>query len=133
MNVELFDNTKLAAYFVWEVTGCANALALWYCAEDTAGLLERMGVRTAAQIDAIVRLGQADPGYVSFLRHIAFRLYIYTGCADAAANWYAAERLAANTEWRRAMAAMAGLLHASRETGVAIPGIKLEAVRAYYR
>lgn len=107
-------NTKLAAYFLWEYTGADDTLNLWYCAEDMACFLERQGILGGGRLEAILALGVRDPGYIQFVRHIAFRVYIYTGNSDALFNWLTAERLLGNGEWRQAVLYMAKTYNAQK-------------------
>jgi len=103
----LFENTKLASYFLWEYTRLDNTLQLWYCAEDIACFLEQSDILNGSQIENILALNVYDLGYIQFVRHIAYRIYIYTRNDDALFNWYTAERLLGNGEWRHAVAYMA--------------------------
>jgi len=107
MEETLFKNTKLAAYFLWEYTRLDNTLQLWYCAEDIACFLEQSDILSGEQLESILALNVYDLGYIQFVRHIAYRIYIYTGNDDALFNWYTAERLLGNGEWRQAVAYMA--------------------------
>jgi hypothetical protein len=110
MNTKLFEHTKLASYFLWEYTHYDNALKLWHCAQDMAGYMKRAGITSHTDIEAIKNKGTHDPAYVSFVRHIAFRIYIYTNNDDALANWYSAEKLLNNYEWCVAAAGIAAAL-----------------------
>ena len=105
----LFQNTKLAAYFLWENTHSDNTLTLWYCAEDIACFLEQSDILSIRQLEAIMGLDIYDIGYIEFVRHIAYRIYIYTGNSDALFNWITAERLLGNWEWRQALICMASI------------------------
>jgi len=133
MDAALFNSTKQAAYFLWETTGHDNALALWFCAEDIAGFLERFHIETAAAIEDIQQRGKTDQGYVHFLRHIAFRIFIYTNREDMARNWYDAEALVQNGEWRQAITALACLYRKNKTNPPSLADIKCEAVRMYYQ
>ena len=93
MDETLLENTKLAAYFLWEYTRVDDTMRLWYCAEDIACFLERSDILRVQQLEPILALNVYDPGYIQFVRHIAFRLYVYTGNSDALFNWFTAERL----------------------------------------
>jgi len=107
MKEELLDNTKLAAYFLWEYTHMDNTLQLWYCAEDIACFLEQSDIICMGKIDLILGLGIYDLGYIHFVRHIAYRIYVYTGNNNALSNWFIAEQLLGNFEWRQALISMA--------------------------
>lgn len=132
MSDTLFDSTKLAAYYLWEHTGCENALNLWYCAEDMACYFEQFNILEKQRVDAILRLGVYDPGYIQFVRHIAYRIYIYTNRTDDTANWYAAERLLANGEWTDALLDMSAIYHKEKTNQSVMNEVRSENVRAYY-
>jgi len=132
-NMELFNSTKLAAYFLWEATKCENALGLWHCAEEISSFLERSRIDSPAEIASILQRGKMDQGYIYFVRHIAFRIYLYTAREDALANWYDAERLVADANWQQAAVALALLYRGSKANGDALADVKSDAVRAYYR
>jgi hypothetical protein len=127
MNGGLYENTKVAAYFLWEQTQCESALDLWYCAEDIACYFDRKGIFTVSQVDDIKRLGVYNMDYVSFVRHLAFRIYIYTNRIDSETNWYAAERLLAVNEWIHALVCMAKMYHDDMTDDV-----RSENIKAYY-
>ena len=128
----LFDNTKMAAYFLWEHTGCENALDLWLCAEDMACFFEQTDILGMTQIEIILRLGKYDPGYVNFMQHVAFRIYQYTGCSDELRNWFSAERLLTNTEWSRALTQMAAIYRSEKKNQNIMNDVRSENVRAFY-
>jgi hypothetical protein len=109
MNNKLFAHTKLAAYFLWEYTGNDNTLKLWRCAEDIAEFLQSSGILSPDRVVSILRLGIYDLGYINFVRHIAYRIYIHTENEDSLANWFVAERLLSNAEWRQAVTDMANI------------------------
>ena len=124
----LLKNTKVAAYFIWERTSSDNAMALWCCAEDIASFFERRGLLDAGSVAEITGLDKLDPEYVAFVRHVAFRLFIYTNRTDELTNWYDAEGLLNNAEWVAAVAA-AACEYARGSDG---RGIRNEAIREYY-
>jgi hypothetical protein len=111
MDTKLFDNTKLAAYFLWECTHEDNTFKLWRCAEDMAGFLNSSEIFCPDCIVGIIRLGVFDMGYIAFVRHIAYRIFIHTGRSDALANWFSAEKLISNGEWRGAITSMSYIYH----------------------
>ena len=129
---ELFEDTKLAAYFLWEHSGYANALDLWYCVEDMACYFERGDITDEQYVDNIKALGVQDPGYIEFVRNIAFRVYIYTNCGDALTNWYMAERLLRVGEWVRALTGMAAIYRNEKSNYSIMEEVRSENVRAYY-
>jgi hypothetical protein len=127
---ELFDHTKLAAYYLWEYTGSENALNLWYCAEDIACFLDQSNVLESGLADGILKQGVYSEMYIWFVRHIAFRLYIYTNNPDDKHNWYTAEHLLNDAAWVENITMMANILREGRG-GMAL-GIRSDEVRAYY-
>lgn len=132
MNDALFENTKLAAYFLWEVTGCSNAMDLWYCAEDMACYFEREGILDETRVNSVMQLDVCDPGYIFFLRHVAYRIYIYTNRPSAPVNWYDAEKLLANGEWVRALTDMATIYRNEMTNNSLMNELRSDNVRAYY-
>jgi len=111
---DLFDSTKLVAYYLWEETGCERALELWYCAEDIACYLARANILDRAMIVSIRELNPQDEGYLYFVRHLAFRLFIYTGNTNCWANWFFAENLISNESWIEHITGMATILHSDK-------------------
>ena len=109
------DRTKTAAYLLWEVTGDDHALNLWRCAEDIANYLARSGGLSAEDVDAILRMPKQSFEYISFVRHIAFRLFLYTKRSDPAINWFDAEALLDNREWLDAVTGLA-LIYTEQKT-----------------
>ncbi len=132
MDQSLFETTKLASYFMWEQTNVDNALNLWYCAEDMACFMECSGITEMGKLLAIMSLDKNDPGYVHFIRHMAFRLFVYTEKYDAETNWYNAEHLLHNIEWRNAIIHMAYLYHTGRGNTDFINDVKSTHVRSFY-
>ena len=132
VNETLLDNTKLAAYFLWEYTHGDNTLELWYCAEDIACFLEQSDILTNELLEKIMALDVTDPGYIQFMRHIAYRIYIYTGNDDALFNWFAAERLLRNREWRQALAYMASVYNAQKTVAGGLSCIHSGHVKNFY-
>ena len=99
----IFENTKKAAYYVWEYSKSDNALASWYCTEDIAYFIYKHKIFSVEEIRKIVTLNKNDMGYIAFTRHIAYRIYIYTKNEDALKNWYAAEGLIKDYAWQEAI------------------------------
>jgi hypothetical protein len=128
----LFENTKVAAYFLWEYTGCDQALALWYCAEDLAAYFERKNYLQTSEVYDIMRENIYDIRRVAFVRHIAYRIHVYTGNHDKLANWYAAERLLDNGEWLSAVCAIASVYHENKKDFAKLTGVRSEQVKHYY-
>lgn len=110
MDGERLEATKLAAYFLWEHTNYKNALELWYCAEDIAMYLKTKHLIHQKNIDDIVHRGVYNYSYVSFIRNIAFRLFVYTKNNNSEFNWYAAEKLISNKEWCYALLKISTLI-----------------------
>jgi len=107
MSMSLFDNTKVASYFLWEHAQCNKALDLWYCAEDIARYFVSEGLCTISSVNALLDLDYYNIKYIAFVRHIAFRIHIYSGCDNELHNWYTAERLLGLNEWVDALVNMA--------------------------
>ncbi|MDR1705881.1 MAG: hypothetical protein LBS19_14530 [Clostridiales bacterium] len=128
----MMESTKLAAFFLWEYSGHQNTLALWYCTEDIASFLDRSGAHCEDKMLEILRLNCNDREYRAFMRHLAYRIHVYTGVADDGFNWYAAERLLRNGEWRQAICRLACGLRSLREG--ADPNYKILSplVKNYY-
>ncbi|MDR1560115.1 MAG: hypothetical protein LBS84_10555 [Clostridiales bacterium] len=133
MDEMLFDNTKLAAYFLWENTLADNTLQLWYCSEDVACFLEQSDILTMDQLDFITGLDVCDIGYIQFVRHIAYRIYIYTGNDDALFNWFTAERLLGNGEWKQALICMASFYNTRKSVAGGLSGIHSGKVKNFYK
>ena len=132
MNDDLLRSTRIVSYFLWEHTGSDRALGLWYCAEDLACYFEQMGILDVEKVDEFRKLGVNDPSYVHFMRHIAFRIYLYTGCDDADTNWYTAERLVKINEWATALVETARIYRNGKADRDFIAGFRSENVRAFY-
>ena len=132
MNETLLENTKLAAYFLWEYTQDDNTLRLWYCVEDIACFLEQSDILTVKQLESILALDVYDHGYIEFVRHIAFRIYAYTGNDDALFNWFTAERLLGNGEWRQAIIYMAYTYNTQKAVAGGLSCIHSGHVKNFY-
>ncbi len=94
----MFENTKITAYYLWEYTKFDNALNLWHCAEDIAYYFEINDLLTFQQVLQITQSSKHETQYIDFIRNIAFRIHICTGCNNALHNWYIAERVIFNHE-----------------------------------
>jgi len=132
MNDLLFLNTQRAAYFLWEFTGCDNALGLWTCAEDIGGGLEDRGLLTPEHIDSVAGKGVYSSEYIGLIRLIAFKIFIYTGQRDKEANWFIAEALVKNHEWRGSVTQIAGIYRDNKTHFEALSGVRSEHVRQNY-
>ena len=128
----LFENTKLAAYFLWEHTRLDNTLMLWYCAEDIACFLERSDILSSRRLEAVLSLDVYDLGYIEFVRHIAYRIYVYTGNCDALFNWFTAERLLGNGEWRQALICMASIYNKQKAVAGGLSSVHSGHVKNFY-
>ena len=129
MNEVLFENTKISSYFLWEYTYAENALGLWTCAEDIANYLEVAGIFTPRQIKDIIDKGIYSYEYIGFVRHIAFRIFIYTGHDDAETNWFRAEKLLNNSEWCAAITQTAKIYFDNKSNFDSLPGVRSEQVK----
>jgi hypothetical protein len=132
LNQSLFENTKLAAYFLWERTSSDNTLSLWNCVEDIACCLEQNGLLAPEKIVDILNLGKYDLKYIQFVRHIAYRIYIYTNRDDKLANWYCAESLLDNGELRSAVCKMAAIYSQEKHTANGLSELRSGQVKNYY-
>ena len=130
MDRDWFECTKMVAYYLWEHTGYENALSLWYAAEDIACFFEQTNILELGMVDSIIRLGLRSEGYIWFLRHISYRLYLHTGNTDELANWYLAECLLGNPAWVQCLEEMANLL--SSGSAGTIGQVRSDIVRSYY-
>ena len=99
MNNQVFESTKLAAYFLWEYTNHNNALSLWQCAENIANYFHNKNLLSIKNIHDIIYLPKNNPAYVNFIRNISFRIFIYTNNFDDKFNWFTSEKLVTNSEW----------------------------------
>ena len=64
MDNNWFEHTKLVAYYLWEHSGCENALNLWYASEDIASFFEQANILDTGMVDSIKKLGLGSEGYV---------------------------------------------------------------------
>ena len=124
-----YNHTRLAAYYIWEQTGCEQALDLWCCAEDIALYFEQSNILTPAAVQSMQAQGTHSGAYMHFVRNIAYRLYIYTGNPHDLANWYLAERLVNMAGFIGHLTIMAALLRTKNR--VIIDALS-DTVREYY-
>ena len=103
-------NIQTSAYFLWIETGSLNALAMRNCARDILKYLFENAVLLTADLVSVLEKGWEDEEYINLVRNIAFRIYCFSGCTDALANWCAAERVLRNAEWRNAAVNAANML-----------------------
>ena len=108
------EHLKLAAFYLWQYTGYSNTQALWYCAEDIASFFERCQYTTEESVQKVMNLNRADRDYRAFIRHISYRLHLYTGIIDDSFNWQVTEKLLDNVEWRESIIALAAGLSTMR-------------------
>jgi len=132
MDEYILGQTKKAAYFLWEYTFHEDPMVHWTCAEDIACFFEGGGIVSTDALDEILRLGKYHHRYIDFMRHIAFRIYIYTHQKDAKTNWYAGERLVANGEWRGALANMARIYRQEKNNADFLASLRSEKARRFY-
>jgi hypothetical protein len=130
MNIQLMNDTKIAAYFLWEETNYDHPLSLWYCAEDIACFFSRGGILHDKIVLDICAKSVYDDAYIEFVRNVAFRIFIYTNETDADFNWFAAEKLLRNSEWRAAIVNMALAYGTKRDDY--IETIRSAQIRDYY-
>ena len=129
---DLFECTKLAAYYLWEQTDCDQALHLWYCAEDIACFFEQSDILNLEALNIIINQETKEDSYIWFVRHIAFRLYVFTNIKDEFINWYAAERLLKSHGWIENALNMAMIMRFNKDKGIAMDGVRSDNVRAFY-
>ncbi|MDR1209781.1 MAG: hypothetical protein LBK41_05650 [Clostridiales bacterium] len=129
MNAEIFDNARACAYKLWVLTGHDSAAELWSMAEDYAYTLEEQGITESGRIEEIAAMGAGSPVYVHFIRNLAYRLSTCSGRHDAVSNWYAAERLTADSEWRESAAALASAFKRAKGGAELLTPIRNDRVR----
>jgi hypothetical protein len=130
MTTNLFEATRVAAYFIWEYTQNDHAMSHWCCAEDFSLFLSCCGYTSAENFEAELGNGRYTPEYEYIVRHLAYRLYVYTNNGDELTNWYAAERLLENAEWRNSVLEIASVFMMQSLT---VPdGVQSDVVRRYY-
>ena len=132
MDTNIFANTKVAAYFLWEYTNNENAMSLWYCAEDFGYHLETHHILTIEDLQNILKKGHDDFEYIYLVRNLAFRIYIYTNQEDSLTNWFTAEHLLSNEEWCSAMVNLANSYRQNKGNLSNLNSIRLEKIRQYY-
>ncbi len=132
MNPKSFDSVRVVSYFIWEYTSHENALSLWYCAEDMACFLEGKKILDPSFFRRFRTMDKNDQEYIDFVRHIAYRLFVYTGRHDRLANWFAAEKLICNHEWCVAICKTATIFEENKGDESFISGIGSARVRDYY-
>jgi hypothetical protein len=129
---DMTESTKLASFFLWEYSGHQNTLALWYCTEDIASFLDRGELYREERLQEVLRLNRNDREYRAFIRHLAYRVHLYTGIMDDGFNWYTAENLLRNGEWRSAICSLAAGLRLMREGSGQNYKILSPLVKNYY-
>ncbi len=127
----IFDDIKVIAYFLWEYTHSDNALGLWTCAEDIACHFEEFDL-SMDDFAYIKGLSKYDYNYISLLREIAYRIYVYTGNEDHIFNWFVAERLIENGEWCNAIVKVASFYGSQKQNDDFVSGIRSLKVRKFY-
>lgn len=133
MKDRLYASTKVASYFLWEYTKHSNALDLWYCAEDIGFYLEKEHILEPEALRQMRSRPKTDRDYIHLVRHIAFRVHIFTGNPDALANWFAAERLLANGEWIDSVISIAGIYSRIRLGEIEIKdAIRTERIKRHF-
>lgn len=130
MDNDWFECTKIAAYYLWEYSGCDKALNLWYAAEDIACFFEQANILDSGMVDSIRGLGLGSEGYIWFVRNVSYRLYVYTGNGHELTNWYLVEQLINTPAWVENVSAMAAMLRSNHEN--IIKQLRLDAVRYFY-
>ena len=130
MSKDWFECAKVVTYYLWEHTGCENALNLWYAAEDIACFFEQANILDSGMIESIKGLGVGSEGYVWVIRNISYRLHVYTGNGHELTNWYLAEKLISTPAWTESLTAMASMLRSGSES--IINQLRSDAIRYFY-
>ena len=130
MENDWFECAKLAAYYLWEHSGCENALNLWHAAEDIASFFEQANILDAGMVASIKKLGIGSEGYTWFVRNLAFRLHIYTKNPNELDNWYLAEGVLNSPVLIQNLTTMATLLKTNHDSTV--KHLRSDLVRSYY-
>ncbi len=133
MKSELFENTRMLAYLLWEQTKSENALGLWYCAEDLANFFDMNGITNFTNLNALLEKERFDPAYINFVRNIAYRLYLYTGNANQKRNWFLAENILNNQECCLYIISAASIYNNIQDEKDIVKSIRSELVRNYYK
>ena len=125
-----FECTKVVAYYLWEHTGCENALEMWCAAEDIACFFEQANILEDGMITSIKGLGVGSEAYVWFTRNVSYRLYVYTRNADHLTNWYLVEQLMNIPEVVQNLAYMAAMLRSDADA--TMRQVRSDTVRKFY-
>jgi hypothetical protein len=132
VEMQLFNVTNKAAYFMWDATKHENALEVWYCVEDLASYLERNNVTSEKAVGDICALDKKDARYLDFFRNAAYRIYIHTNTRDALANWFDAENLFKNAEFTEAILEMAKIYRDNKSKAGFSKNIRSASIKEYY-
>ena len=130
MENEWFERTKVVAYYLWECSDADDALSLWYAAEDIASFFEQSNILDVRMVDGIKQMGHGSEGYVWFVRHIAYRMYIHTNNPNDLDNWFLSERVLEISDWIENVIAMAEML--SRDSENAAQHVRSDSIRSFY-
>ena len=125
-----YELTRIAAYHLWELTGCEQTLDLWDCAEGMACYFEQANILDMAAIQDIQQEGVESETYKCFMRNVAYRLHWHTGNPHTLANWFLAEKILECHALTETIMAMASLL--SVDNINVIDHVRSEAVRVFY-
>lgn len=98
MNNQIFDATKLIAYFLWEYTGNKNTIMMWRCAESICQYVKNQGLCSHNKLQEIIRLPRQNDIYKNFVRGIAYRIFLFTENSNEKTNWFCAEKIIFNME-----------------------------------
>jgi hypothetical protein len=107
-------------------------LDLWYCAEDIACFLEQSDILTIWHLETILSLDVNDLGYIQFMRHISYRIHVYTKNNNSVFNWLTAEGLLRNKEWRQALIGMASYFNKHKKMAGGLSCVHSEQVKKIY-
>lgn len=132
MKERLFESINVASYFLWEYSHSDNALGLWCCAEDIANMFQKKGIINSQRFDEILKFGKESAEYIQFLRDISYKIYAYTKNIDHIKNWFLAERLINNMEWKNAILTAAEIYNNIKGEDDVIKTIRSDSVRNFY-
>lgn len=132
MKERLYECINLASYFIWEYSQSENALGLWCCAENIANYFEQRNILSEDKLDEIVALGKDNEKYINFLKDISYKIYDYSGNIDHIKNWFLAEKLLENKEWKDAVIEAAVIYRNMKGDKDIIKTIRSDAVRDFY-
>ena len=122
-----------AAYLQWEVMGSGSALEHWRCVEDIVCFIEMKNLLNEDSFMVALRNENGNVGYEELVREIAYLLSFYSSRQTAEDNWYMAERLIQNSEWRQMITQSAEIYAQKKSDPDFCDHIRSERVQEYYK